>query len=232
MRARDLLDGHRFTRDARFIDEGVARQHRAVDRYATARRNQDRVAHREFLRRDRPDRSSPAHGDFARQEFEQVANGLAAAANRQPLQHLGDEDEERDDECGEELADRRSSGDGDRHRQLHRHAPLDDILECLLQDRPAADQKAGDADDADSLEWLPDLEPDGRRRDRDKRDPHCFRPFERVVVIVAVLMIVVLMIMMVMRMRMGLSRMPMRLIGKPAAVGGVVNDHGANSGSI
>ncbi|MGH7087322.1 MAG: hypothetical protein ACREFQ_00295, partial [Stellaceae bacterium] len=87
--------------------------------------------------------------------------------------------------------------DRDRHRQFHRHAALDDILEGLLENRPAAYQQADHADDADCWERLPDSEPHRGRRDCDEGDAHGFRPFEGMIVIVAVLMVAILAIPMV-----------------------------------
>ena len=75
-----------------------------------------------------------------------IADGLAAAAHRQTLQHLGHQHEECDDQRREELADRRRCHDGDRHRQFHGHATLKDVLEGFPQDGPTAQQQTDDPD--------------------------------------------------------------------------------------
>jgi hypothetical protein len=54
---------------------------------------------------------------------EQVADCAAPARDRHALQDLGNQDEQRDDERGEELRDGRRRHDGDGHRELHGHPP-------------------------------------------------------------------------------------------------------------
>ena len=147
---------------------------------------------------DGPDRTGTADRDLAWQELKKIADRLTATADRQALQHFSDENEQGDDQSGEELADGRRCDDGNRHRQLHRHAPLDNIVEGLLQNRPAADQKADDTDDADSRERLPDPEPHGRSRDGHKGNTGGFEPLKRMVVVMPVIVIIVMMVMLVM----------------------------------
>ncbi|GAA3277586.1 hypothetical protein GCM10020258_59430 [Sphingomonas yabuuchiae] len=120
---------------------------------------------------------------------------LAAAPDRQALQYLSDEHEQRDDQRCEELADRRRRDDGDRHRQLHRHAALEDVLESFLYDRPTADKEARDADHANGGEWLPSTKPDERCGKRDKSDANGFLPLERMLVVVPVFVVVVVVVM-------------------------------------
>ena len=140
-------------------------------------------------RRDRTDRPCPAHRYLARQEFQQIANGLAPTTDRHALQHLGDQHKQGDDESGEQLPDGGRSHDRDCHRQLHRHAPFDDVLKRLLEDRPAPNREAERTDHAKRRKGLPDTKPHGSGGDRDNADASGFGPFERVVV--PVLMIVV-----------------------------------------
>lgn len=192
LRAGRLLDRYGFAGDARFVDEGMAREHGTVDGNPAAGRDQDGLAHRQLIRRDGPDRTGAADRDFTWQEFEKIADRFAATADGQAFQHLRDENEQGDDQRRKELADGRRRGDGDRHRQFHGHAALDNVLEGLLEDSPAANQKADDADDADRRKRLPDAEPHGRRRNRDKRDASGFRPFERMGVIMAEFVIMVM----------------------------------------
>ena len=190
--ARGLLDGHGFAGDAGFVDERMARRARAVDGDAPAGSDKDRIADGKVLGRDGTDGAGAAHSDLARQEFEKIADRLAATTYGHALEHLRDQDEESDDERGEELADRRRRDDGDRHRQLHRHAPLEEVLERLLEDRPAADQQAGDADYADRGNRLPYPEPERPRGKRNEGNPHGFHPSKGMVMVVVFMVMVVL----------------------------------------
>src|SRR3989344_3378323 len=189
--------------------------------------DQDGIAHGQFRGGDGPDRAGATHRDLAWQEFQKVADRPAATTNGQPLQYLGDEDEQGDDQCREDPADGGRRADGDRHRQFHRHAARDDVLESLLEDRPAADQKADDADDADRREWLPDAEPHGGRRDRNKGNTCGFLPFEGMVVIMPVFMIVIFMMMVMIVMMRGFRNDRARFsdVGQRAAMGGTLDSH-------
>ena len=93
-----------------------------------------------------------------------------APADRQVLEHLGDQHEEDDDERRERLADRERRDERDRHRQLHRHPPLPERLEGLLEDRVAADERRREGHRVDLQERLPRQEPGYRDRNGDKPD--------------------------------------------------------------
>ena len=94
------------------------------------------------------------------------------------------EHEQGDDERGEIFGDCRRRDDRDRHRQFHRHPARGHVLECLFEDRPAADHKAHDPDDADVRQRLPYMKPHSDRRERHHCDSSAFDPAEarRVVV--------------------------------------------------
>ena len=111
-----------------------------------------------------------AHRHRARQKLEQIADRLAAAADGHVFQHFGDQNEQGDDERGKKLADRGCRDDRNRHRQLHGHAAFNDILEGLLDDRPASDCQPEDSDDADVGIRLQDAEPHGCRSKADDGD--------------------------------------------------------------
>ena len=143
-------------------------RHDAVDRHPAARIDQDRFADRELIGVDVADRRLPRRtATVPRQEIEKVAIARAAARDRQALRDLGDQDEQGDHERGEELPDRGRGDDGDGHRQLHGHAPLDDVLKCFPNIGQPPTEQSGDTDDADGPHRLPDAEPHqgcGQRR--------------------------------------------------------------------
>ena len=156
----------------------MAADHGAVDRHASARVYQHGVADPKFGGIDLAHPAGAAHRNRARQELQEIADRMATARDRHALQHLGDQHEQRNDERGEKFADRRRRDDGDGHGQFHGHAPGEEVLERLPEDRPAADHEADDADRAHARDRLPDLKPHGRRGKGDERDPRRLRPRE------------------------------------------------------
>jgi len=90
-------------------------------------------------------------GDLG-QEIEHVQDRATAAADGESFEDLGCQDKGGDHESGKELADGQSGDEGDGHGELHGHAPLDDILPSLLKDGVTADQRGGEADDAQAVE--------------------------------------------------------------------------------
>src|SRR6516165_970044 len=104
------------------------------------------------------------HGYLARQEFEEIADRFASTAYGESFKHLGDQHEQRNDQSRKELSDGGSSGNGDSHGKFHRHPPLQGVLESFHEDRPAANEKAHDADQAYCGEGFPKLEPYRRCR--------------------------------------------------------------------
>jgi hypothetical protein len=170
MIAGHLLDWHGFTGDARLVDERMAVKHGSVDRDTLAGRDEDRVANRQLLGSDGTDQPRPPHGHLVRQELQKIANGLAPAVDRHALQYFSDQHEQGDDERGEELPDGGRCQDRDRHRQLHCHASLDDVVEGLFEDRPAPDRETERADHAERRIRLPDAKPHGGGCNNDNAD--------------------------------------------------------------
>ena len=93
----------------------MAAQNGAVDWDAPARVDEDRVAHAQLARIDLAHAPGATHEDRAREKVHQVEDRAAPARNGHAFQHLGHQDEQRNDEGGEELADRRSRNDRDGH---------------------------------------------------------------------------------------------------------------------
>jgi hypothetical protein len=85
---------------------------------------------------------------------------------------------------GEEFSDGKRRNKRDSHREFHRHAALNDVLQCFLEDGIAADQSYGQSDHADSMKRLPQVKPDGRCSDRDEDDSQKIDDLESMVMIV------------------------------------------------
>ena len=177
-RARSFFHRHRFAGDARLIEERMAAEHGAVDGHARAGVHEHGVADPELggIRIAQPARATDRNR--ARQEIQEITDCVPSTRDRHALQHFSNEHEQRNDERGEKLADGRRRHDRDGHRQFHRHAPGDQVLQRLLEDRPAADQQADDADQAHARDRLPDPEPHGRRGQSDEPDACCLEPRE------------------------------------------------------
>ncbi len=62
-----------------------------------------------------------------------MTDGSPAASDGHSFKNLGDQDEYRDEQSGEELADRRSRDQGDGHGKLHGHAAFHDVREASLK---------------------------------------------------------------------------------------------------
>jgi hypothetical protein len=136
-------------------------------------------------------RVAAANRDRAWQKVEQVMDCPSAARDGHGLEHFGHQHEQRDDEGGEELADRCRGDDRDAHGELHGHPSRDDVLGRLLEDRPPADNHAQDTDDAHARKRLPDTKPHHRRGQRDERDAGSLRPREGMLAVMLIAVIVV-----------------------------------------
>jgi len=101
-----------------------------------------------------------------------VPDGPPTPRDREPFEHLRDEDKQHDDECREHLTDAHRRGDGEGHRELHRHPTLAQSQERLLVDRVSADDHAGDSHDVHAREAGPPAEPGASGHDGDERDAH------------------------------------------------------------
>ena len=132
-----------------------------------------------------------ANPDRAWQKVEKVMDCPPAARDGHALEDFGHQHEQRDDEGGEELADRRRGDNRDAHGEFHGHPPRDDVLGRLLEDRPPADNHAQDTDYAHARKRLPDTQPHRRRGQGNERDAGSLRPRE---VMLAVMLIVVVVV--------------------------------------
>ena len=112
-----------------------------------------------------------SHPRLAGHEIDQILDGEAAAGHGQMLQFLGDEHEQHDDDGRKEFGDRRRRQDGDGHGELHGHAPCHEVLEGLLEHRPAGKGEGRDADHACRSKGLQDPEPENRRSQQGHHDP-------------------------------------------------------------
>ena len=122
-----------------------------------------------------------AHDGRGRQAIEKISTGATAPPDGQALENLGDEHEEGDDERREELADDERGPERNRHRQLHRHAALTEVLPRFGEDRPAANDRPRQTEDAQTrAERLPHAKPDHAGDDGNRDDPSELNPFERV----------------------------------------------------
>ena len=150
----------------------------AVDRHQAARIDQYAIADAQFFDRNLVSAVGTADGHGARQKVQQIANRPPATRNRQVLEYFGDQHEQGDDERGEELGNRGCCQDRNRHREFHRHPARGDVLDCLFEDRPAANQDAGHADETNPRERLPDAEPHSYRAHCDQADSQNLKPVD------------------------------------------------------
>jgi len=169
----------------------MAAQHRAIDRHATARIDEHGVANFEVVGIDIAYRVAAANRDRAWQKIEQVVDCPPAARDSHALEYFGHQHEQRNDEGGEELADRCRGDNRDAHGELHGHAPRDDVLGRLLEDRPATDNHAQDADDADARKRLPATKPHHPRDQGDECDAGSLPPLEDMLVVMLIVAVVV-----------------------------------------
>src|ERR1700730_6973949 len=93
-----------------------------------------------------------------RKEVEHVLNSTSSAPHRQAFKYLGCQNERGDDECGEELADRKRRDQGDGHGEFHRHAAFEDVLERFFEDGIAANECGDQTDDTYPMKRIPKME--------------------------------------------------------------------------
>ena len=155
--------------------------HRAVDWNPFAWCDEYRIFCSDIPERNADAGSVPPNRRGGRQKIQQVADGATTAADSQPFEHLGKENERRNHQRREELADGQRRQQRDRHRQLHRHPALADILPRLVEDRPAPDQRSEESQHAQARERYPDSEPHGGSDERSAADAHQFLPFDAAV---------------------------------------------------
>jgi len=166
----------------------VAAYNLAIDGDSAAGTNDNDFAGKDSLRGHFDNLAVPQHTGHLRQEIQHVLNGAPPSADRQPLQNLGSQHKCGNHQSGEELADGQSGDERYRHRQFHRHAPLNNVLESLFEDRVTADQCRRQTDHADAMKRLPQMEPDRCRRQCHKQNTEHLDELEGV--LMAVFMIV------------------------------------------
>ncbi len=99
-----------------------------------------------------------------------MLDGMASARDGEMLEDLGDENEEDDDGGGEGFADRERRTDGDGHRQLHRHALLEQGGQRLAVDGIAADDGREQRDHVQARDGLPEVQAAHGTGERDEHD--------------------------------------------------------------
>ena len=142
-RARGLLDRHRLAGDAGLVNEGVAADHRAVDRHAPAGLTStasptSKLVDIDFEHAAGVGGRTPIAAESRRRSRiacrprETVMPSSTSATSTKSVMTSAVKNSPM----------RGSRNDGDGHGELHRHAPLEQVLERLLEDRPAADEQA------------------------------------------------------------------------------------------
>ena len=139
----DFLDRQRLAGDRGLIDKTVAFAHHAIGGNALAGPNDDGLAGGNFVRTQLTFLAATAHPHLTRQRVDQVLDRAPPAANRVAFDQLGEEHEKRDDQRGQKLPDAKRGDERERHRQLHRHAPLAQVLPRLGENRESADERGG-----------------------------------------------------------------------------------------
>jgi hypothetical protein len=92
-----LLGRHRLAGDRRLVYERVARNDHAIHGHAAAGLDDDNVTNADLVGVDLPSLTPAADEGDLWQEVEEPLDGAAAPADGQTLQHLGDQNKERDD---------------------------------------------------------------------------------------------------------------------------------------
>jgi hypothetical protein len=154
-----LLDRHRLAGNRGLVDVGVAGYDDPVDGDVAARIHQDEIPGVQRVGGNVADLAIAANGRRLGQVGEQLPDRLPAPGHRQAFQDLRAKHEPGDDQGGEELTNEESGDERDRHRQLHRHLALEDVLRRFLEDWVAAHQRGSQSDDADAGKRLPESEP-------------------------------------------------------------------------
>ena len=158
--------------------------HLAVDRNSTSRAYKDNFTGGNRTRLYLHYLAVAQDTGSLREKVQHVLNGAPSTSHGQPFKYFGCQDKGSNDQRGEELPNSQRGDERDGHRKLHRHAPLDDVLERLLEDGVAADQRGYQSDDADTMEGLPQVKPHCRRCRCDEQDAKYVDQFETMVVVV------------------------------------------------
>jgi hypothetical protein len=173
-----LFTGHGFASNGRFLYKGVAADHLAIDRDSVAGANEDNLAGEDGIGGHIEGLAGSQHACSLRQKVEHVLNGTAATAYGQPFEDFSPQNEGCDHQSCKVFPDRQRGEECDGHREFHRHAALDDVLQRLLEDGVAPNQRGHQADYADPMKRLPKMEPDCRRRQGNKDHTKNFNEFK------------------------------------------------------
>jgi hypothetical protein len=101
-----FLNWHRLPGDRCLVDEGMSSDNFPIHWDTSPRPNEHFVIRRDILDSYLGPRSVSTDGRYTRQQINEMLNGLAASANRKPLQDLCDENEECDDTGRKDLTNR------------------------------------------------------------------------------------------------------------------------------
>jgi hypothetical protein len=177
-----LFNRHRFARDGRLVHKRPACRNQPIHRNSSARFDDHGVADPDLVGGDFDYFTISTDRDCSGQKIEKVLNGPPSAPDRETLENLGSQHENCNHQGGKEFSDHQRRKQGDGHRQLHRHLALDDVFKGFMKNGIAANQGRQNADHADVRKGLPNLKPDGRRRQRHKRDSRQLKPFDTMLV--------------------------------------------------
>ena len=126
---------------------------------------------------------------FAWQQVQEIFDCSASAPDRESFEHFCNQDEQHNDQCGEELADRKCRQNSDGHREFHRHPALHYIFPSFFENGINTDQRARNANDTDAGKRLPHMEPDQGSRQCHQCDSYSILPFEAVVMSFVVMLL-------------------------------------------
>lgn len=75
-----------------------------------------------------------------------MTDRFAPASDGESFENFSDQNEKGDHERSKDLTDRKSSHDGNGHREFHCHPALHNILICFMEDRKTTNHSANHAD--------------------------------------------------------------------------------------
>ena len=166
--ASQLFAGHRLAGDRGLFHKRMTAEHPAIHRNSATRSNDDHVPRQNHLRVHFDDLILSEHAGSLRKKIQHVLNRAASAPDRESFEDLRCENERSDDQRGEKLANRKRGKERDGHGEFHCHAALKNVLKRLFEDGVASNQRGNQANDADAVKGLPEMEPDCRCRQRNK----------------------------------------------------------------
>ena len=139
--SRRLFTGHRFAGDCGLLHKRMTTENPAVHGDSAAGPYDNHFSGQNGFRVHFDDLILSEHARGLGKKVQHVLDGAAPATDSEPFEDLRCEDECGDDKRGEKLANRQRGNKGDGHGEFHRHAALKNVLECLLEDGVAPDQR-------------------------------------------------------------------------------------------